>query len=152
MNRFTVTYEVPSRLIVLQDFFWLLSWQLAKIPPVKVTKKLRTVQPRLYSAFTELCLAQICSIAEWNFVYSSLSYSVIGSLIIFIFPLFRLSIIRTIHFTLHKFWWSKVDCSHMYFWMYLCVGESWTWLLVHSAKSEVSTNYQDQDSSLKTNI
>lgn len=107
---------------------------------------------------TEVWLAQTCSVSKWNFVYSSLSYSVIGSLIIFIFPLFRLSIIQTIHFTLHKFWWSKVDCSHMYFWMYLCVGESWTWLplyfilIIQSAKSEVSTNYQDQDSSLKTNI
>ena len=100
---------------------------------------------------TEVWLAQTCSVSKWNFVYSSLSYSVIGSLI-FIFPLFRLPIIRTIHFTLHKFWWSKVDCSFVYFGMYLCVGESWTWLPVQSANSEVSTINQDQDSSIKTYI
>lgn len=101
----------------------------------------------------EVWLAQICSVAEWNFFYSSLSCSVLLLAHWYsFFPLSGLSIFGTIQFTLHKFGWSKFDCSYVYFWMYHCVGESWTWLPVQSANSEVSTINQDQDSSIKTYI
>ena len=61
--------------------------------------------------FNELWLAQIfLSAVEWNFIYSSLSYSV---LFLAHYPSYfrfsRLSIIQTIQLSPHEFVWSRFD-------------------------------------------